>query len=354
MSDLDFSIGLAVGVQTALGTPNATIAALTGALTSADGIVLGDRESGDAESGITVPNYDRIAREVARVPASFTEQDDSFLRLAVTSLAITWQMKGNGATATPAAGEAKPLAGIDALLEMAGLIGANGTNPVYEYTPRHAGSAAPGATRYGTIKHWMGDMSWVYQDCILDSLVIVPTPGDLALVTANIKVGSHDPATQFNGADTFPTFDYTTQASLSAPVVQGVAHAWGTTRGFESMTITIENDTSDVQDSNQANGLRAVQNGRKVTAAGTVFVDDADSDMEFQNAIATVAPTVDLSFQLGDVAGATDTINAWLVELNNLRVSTMKLNKLGAVTAVEFTAKSTGVTAGSEAKLTAN
>ena len=49
----DFLIGAAFGTQSTRGTADATIAALTGALTEADGLVLGDPESGEGESGLS-------------------------------------------------------------------------------------------------------------------------------------------------------------------------------------------------------------------------------------------------------------------------------------------------------------
>ena len=76
----------------------------------------------------------------------------------------------------PPAGEAKPDAGIDARWQMAGFVGANGTNPLYEYTPRHAGSSG-GSTIYGTLKLWIGDLSFVLWDALIESLSIVINAG---------------------------------------------------------------------------------------------------------------------------------------------------------------------------------
>lgn len=342
MADQNFNgVALAVGIQSGLGTVNATIAALSGSLTSADGIVLGDRESGDANSGIVLPTIERVERALADL--GFTRQAGVFQRASVNDLAITFPMKGNGVTATPSAGQAKPLAGIDALLLACGLSGANGTSPVYEYTPA-------GSTVYVTVKLWVGDLSYVFMDCV-GTLTVVPTPGDIMLATVALQVGSLN---AFADGVTFPTLNYGTQASLSAPIVQGVSHTWSTARGFNELSITNENEIEEIEDSNQASGIRLVQNSRQFNVEGIVFVDSADSDFEHQNVIATAAPTADMTFQLGSVAGAGNTINGVKVELNNVQLETAKDVKLGTALAKQIAGYCTGASANSEFKLTFN
>ena len=77
MADQNWNIGIAIGVQSAFDTINATVRDLSGSLGVSDGIVLGDLESGDAESGITVPDIERIFRAVADV--GFTRNFSTFL-----------------------------------------------------------------------------------------------------------------------------------------------------------------------------------------------------------------------------------------------------------------------------------
>lgn len=342
MADQNFTgVALAVGVQSALGTVNSTIAALSGSLTSTNGIVLGDRESGDANSGVTLPTIERVERALADL--GFTRQAGSFQRSGVSNLAITIPLKGNGVTATPSAGQAKPLAGIDALLLASGFSGANGTSPVYTYTPS-------ATTTFATVKLWVADLSYVFMDCLV-TFSLNPQPGDIALATFTISVGSLN---AFADSVSFPTLDYGTQSSLSAPVVQGVNHTWSTTRGFNDLTITNSNSIAEIEDSNQATGIRLVQESRSFDVSGTLFVDGADSDFEHQNVVATAAPTADLSFQLGTVAGASDTINAVLVSANNVQLTSAKDVQLGTVLGKEIAGYTTGATANSEFTLTFN
>lgn len=352
MADETWAIGFAVGVQSAFGTPNATISGLSGSLGVSDGIVLGDAESGDAESGIVTPTIEGFYREVADVSGSFTKSADSFLRADVNSLAITVQLKGNGATATPASGEAQPDAGIDALLQMAGMTGANGSNADYEYTP-----TTGTGTIYGTIKLWIADLSLVFTDVLVDSAVLTFEPGDAAVVTFNLNVGTHDPSTDFSDGVTFPTFNYGTQASLAAPAIAGVNHTWGSARGFNTLTVTIAQNIETFGDSNVATtGQRQSQTQRLITVDGTIYVDTADSDHEYQNLTGTSAPTDDLSFQVGTANGAgAGTLNAAKVECNNLQSTSIKHNRIGTATVVELSAaQATATTAGGEFKLSYN
>ena len=334
MADESFVTGFAVAAQTVLGTAVIDPQWDTATVAFGDGAVLGDRESGDAESGITLPEFARVARARADVAGSFTRQPGSFTRTDVNSLAITIPMQGNGITATPSVGEAQPDVGIDTLWQMAGLVGANGgAQAEYDYTPR-IGTTGPPVTLYGTVCLWTGTHRWYLQDCICDSTVIEFTPGGIALATFNIAVGS---VNQFDDDITFPTsFTYNNQATVSAPSIGGVAStAWDVTKGYNTLTVTINQEVVDVEDSNQATGIRKVQNARTINVDGTIFLVAADSDFEYQNLIDPAAPTDDLIFQVGTATTGATAMNAFQLSLNNLQTSSLKYNRLGAETVVE-------------------
>jgi len=357
MADQAFTIGMAVDVQSAFGTPNSTIAALATNVAATDGAVLGDKGSGDAESGISIPQIVPIFREVAAVAGSYTEQADSFQRASVEGFSVTFPLQGNGVDATPSAGEASLATahkGIHAILYSLGLIVANGSAPAVEYTPRFAASSG-GGTIYSTVKIWIGDLSFVFTDCLVDTASMVFTPGGNGLLTANFKVGKHDPATDFADGVTFPTFDYGSQASLSAPTVEGVAFTWGEVRGFETLTVNVSNEVAEFGDSNvESTGIRQSQTRRIFTADGRLYLNDADSDFEYQKTISTAAPTEDLSFQLGTPA-TTGIINGVKIELNNLQSKGVKYDRIGSAMVAELSgAKATDTSPGSEFKLTFN
>lgn len=356
MADETFQVGMAIGIQSGT-TVNATIAALDGttALASSNGIVLGDKGSGDAESGITIPDIEQIVREVATVTGSFTQQADAFLRAAITGFDVTIPMQGNGATATPAVGEAQPLAGPDVLWQIAGLTGANGgANAEYDYSP-----TTGTGTLYATVKLWVGDHSFVFKDCVCDTTTLEFTPGGSALATFAMRVGSLNAFA--TGIGTLGTWDYTTQASLANPPVEGVAFTWGTGHpssgsGFESLSVTISQPISTFGDSNVATtGTREIQTGRVFTVDGRLFSSDADSDYDYQNLISTSAPTDDLSFQVGTAQTGAGTINAFLVECNNLQAKAIKYDRTGSLVVAEISgAKCTATSDGGEFRLTFN
>jgi hypothetical protein len=359
MADQSFDgVVVATGVQTAFGTPNATISGATGALTSvAHGIILGDKESGDAESGIAIPNFEQIARLVADVPASFTKSAQQLQKVDVTSFAVTFPLAGNGETFTGAAREAQFAGtheGIEAVLESMGLIGAAGTSPVEEYTPRHTASAG-GTTIYSTWKIWHGPLEMVFSDCLIDNAAFVFTPGGNCLITADIAVGTYD-HTVDPEVDSFPSStDYGSQATLAAPTIEGVAFTWGMVKGFENLTINVVSDTEKFGDSNvDVSGERQAQTGRSFTVSGTLYIDDSDPGFHIDQLRSATAPTANLSFQVGTVT-ASGIYNAYKIECNALQPESLKYNRIGSTLVVEINnAICTGLTAGSEFKLSMN
>lgn len=341
MTEVAFAVGAAFGVQSVRGTANSTIAALSGALGVADGIVLGDPSGGVGESGVTLATARRL-REKARISGSFTRAPSDFLEHVIDSFEIVIPLKGNGATATPAAGEAKPDAGIDALWQAVGWTGANGTNPVYEYTPASA--------QIITAKVWFAGLAWILKDLVGD-WVISATPGEIATLTCTLS-GKIDgtPA-----AATFPTFTYGNQSSLSAPNVETTGHNWGISaevRSFTAMEITGTNSIDEIPDSEASGGLRPVQTDRQIDIASTVFLSDTDLDFEIGQLLLTVEPTDQMDFRLGTAAGATDTINGVLMEVTNPEARLTALEKQGDNAAYAYELTAVDGVANNEMKIT--
>ncbi len=357
-------LAIAVGVQDGFGSPNTTIRGLTGTIDETDGFILGDKNSGDADSGISSPSLDGVFREVAMVAASRTERADSFQKLAVSGFSVTFPMQGNGATSTPTVGEADMATlfpGYEAIYEMIGFIGADGGSGCeHDYTPRHDGSTggagADGILVHGSIKCWQGDLSIFFQDVVVSSASVVPEPGGNALITVNFEVGSVPTAYILDGV-TFPTLTFGAMEDNAAPVVEGVGFsAFGQVRGFENLTITIENTITPFKDSNVAtSGERQVHVRRQFLVSGTLYINTSDSMAAATQLISSSAPSDDLFFQVGTIATAALTIEAFRWDLFNLQPKSIKYNRIGDALVVELTnAKATGTSAGSEAQLTFN
>jgi hypothetical protein len=351
MADESFEgVALAIGVQSAFGTENTTVSGLdsTSATDLADGFVLGDAESGTAESGITLPSNVGLFRSVAKVAASFTERADKFQKIEVNGLAISWVMQGNGSSGSVAAGFAAVdgiIPGLDAILQCAGLEAANSTSPTVQYTPR-------GTTIFSTIKLFQADQSFVFTDCLVESLDLAFTPGEVVIATANFTVGAFDAENDVGADLTFPTLDYEEMSSLTGPTVEGVAFAaFGQTRGFESLSISIANTVEKFGDSNvETSGQRQAQTKRVVSVTGTIYCHEDDSDAALAQLISSTAPTADLSFQVGTAVTSTaDTYNAFAIEVHNLQPKDIKYNRIGDDLAVELNdSKATSTTAGEE------
>jgi len=355
MADETFDgVCFAIGEQSALGTVNSDINGLSGTIDETDGCVLGVRTAGDAESGVTLPTLTRAGTEKALL-ANFTRQPTTFLRADVSGLSIAIEMKGNGATITPAAGECKPLAGtatdecVYALWTSSGFTGANGSNPVYEYTPAAAAT-------YATIKVWAGDQSWTFLDC-LGNVVIDLTPGGTGIATFSYEVGS-----LYAQADavTFPTVTYGTQSTLSAPVVQTPetddTHEWpdGTAKGFNSYSLAVNNNLEKIGDSNQETGERVILTGREIALTQRTWILEADTDLEYEELILEVISTNAIATQVGDIGGAADTANAYKIEILEPEVSSIKYDRLGTELVVDSVVEARSDAAGGEFKLTFN
>ncbi|MEE9547419.1 MAG: hypothetical protein V3V65_07970 [Hyphomicrobium sp.] len=300
-------IATAVGVQSAFGTPNSTVAGLdhTGSPSLADGHVLGDKGSGDSESGISVPNIVGDYLPVAQVSASWTESADKFQKALAEGFTFSWVMQGNGDSGgTPGDADLSVIMpGLEAILECAGLTGA---------------------------------------------------PGGKCIATATISVGTYDHTTAITGF-TFPTIDYEEMVDLAGPTVEGVAHtAFGHVRGFEDLVITISNPVETFKDSNvDVTGEFIAQKERIISVGGRIYVDSADDDAIHAQLKALVAPTDTLSLQLGTAGAAA--LNAMLFEVFNLQPKDIKYGENGDFLIVELgDSKATGLTAGTEFQLTMN
>ena len=351
MADQEYEIGMAVGVQADIDTLNGTISALAGTLDETDGIVLGDPDSGDFESGISAPSFVRESREQSDVEGGFRSRHGTFLRVDAQGLEITWAVKGNGTTSTGGAGEAKPDPGIDALHEMGGLAGVNGAGEIYEYTSRTNASAG-GIVRYGTVKLWVGDLAWVLKSCTCSSLKFTVQPSGIILATAVIDVGNVE---SFTDPVTFPTFDYGNQESLQPNTVENVTTSFGAVRGWESLEFELATELFRSQDSARTGGLRTAGSGREVNVTSRLYVASSASGFEYLRVVETAAPTNDLGFQLGTAAAGSGTINALLVDVRNVEVASMKPTPEGDVMIADIEGRATSPIAGnSEIGITYN
>lgn len=333
-------MAVAFGVQSAEGTVNGTIKALSGALALADGIVKGHSDVGQYESGLEFTTG-RRGRSRGFASGGFTWTGDDFLEEEVRTFALTFPLAGpRTAASTPAvdADFAFPNdVGIDAILRAGGLGGAAwGAGVGEEYTPQNA--------EYVTAKLWLEGQHWVLMDCIC-SLSFTLTPGEIGLVKATFQ-GTVESV----GTGTFPTLTYGVQDSVSPPVVESMTPVFGVglgTRGWSELEISIDNEIEAVADSAAVGGRRAVQQGREITISMRQFDTDTDEDFVQSNVRQTGTPTDDLTATTGATADGEDAIH-YALDVANIQLDEQTPDRVGGSSAPQITGRASATTDGGE------
>ena len=355
MAKFNFAFAAAVAAQSGLGTVNGTLAVLSGAVASKDGLVLG-RPTGLGNSGFSFKEK-RNLLENADVAGSFTKVASQFVREEVSDFGLEMYLKGAAQTlgATPVDGDFSYTGGtparapgIDAILQSGGLIGgAWGTGVGWQYG---TGAAIP-----CTIKVWVGAgtscQAWVLMDCFCDWEMDL-TPGSIGILKPKFSVGS---VWGYNITESFPTVDYGTQASVSAPVVQSVANAWGLAgalRGFSALKIKCKNSLSTIPDSNATGGGTIGQDDREITVEASIFADSAGEGFARANLVNTVAPTDDMAFQVGATGVTGQPGLAYAIAANNLEVQEYNPDAAGVSQIDVVKARCTGAAANTEFSMT--
>lgn len=309
MAKYDFDVAVAFAPQTAEGTYDTTLDAISATLdgdpdATDDGLVLGDPESGIRQSGLDF-RVGRRRREKAFVGSSFTRPLDDFLAAEVRTFSFSFPFCGNRGTttATPVDGDFQPLRGIEAILNGAGIVAAAWGSGV-GYSCKF-GSPNP----FSALIYYFGNRLELL-DCRCSSLTIDFTPGSIAVATAEIQVGSiKDPAATPVSVVSLPTLDYGPQATVSAPTIESVANGWSATRGFSTLALTISPSIQDFGDSNATDGIVKEQDDRETTIEATLYADDAGSGevYELDQIFQTSSGGLDqLSFQVGTDASGSD------------------------------------------------
>jgi hypothetical protein len=282
---------VAFATQTDTDAYDPTLDAIAGTIIASDGLLLGDAESGVKGSGLDL-TLGRSFRDKAFVSGTFTRSISDFLKAEVRTFTFALPWVGNRAlaTATPVDGDAVPLAGMDALLEGAGMVGtAWGAGVGHSYV---FGSPQPISA---LVYHSGNRLELMNCRC---SLAIDFEVGGIPILTATVEVGSIKDHALANipGSTT-----YGPQQTVSAEVVEGISNDWGDTRGFSEATLAITPTFEDIPDSNQTPAVRIRQTDREVQFSGTLYADDTSDDgYEYSQMIEPTQANLDqLSFQVG-------------------------------------------------------
>jgi hypothetical protein len=294
----DFDIAMAFAPQTGEGSYDGTLDAISATLNTADGLLVGDANSGIAGSGLNL-TVGRKSEDKAEHDGSFTRPLSDWIEAEVRSMSVAFRFCGNRSTlSTPTDADYAPIRAIDAILNGAGLVGAawaSGDGWSYKF-----GSPNP----FSGLVYYYGNRLELL-DCKCSTLTIVYTGNGYAIATADVIVGSiKDPAAKGFATASLPTVTPGVQTSVSAPVVEGVAFTWQEAKSCQTIELAISQDIEEFPDSNAATGLYKEQQSRETKLALSMWPDTDDKVMELDQAYADVVGDLDaISWQVGSAAG---------------------------------------------------
>lgn len=322
MAKFNAEVAVAFATQSAEGTYNATLDAITTTLTAADGLLLGDPESGVNSSGLSF-GAQRGKRDKGFVSGSFTRPLSDFLKAEVPTFTFAVPFCGNRAdtTATPVDGDFPALTGIDALLEGAGMVGTNWASGV-GYSYKFGSAALP----ISALVYINGNRLELL-DCRC-SLSIAYEAGNIPILTATIEVGSIKNHAE---ASLPSTLTFGEQATVSAPTITAVANQWQDSRGFQTATLSIAPAIEAISDSNQLTGEVKEQTDRTVSLSATLFADDTTNRIyEYSQLTETSAANLDpLSFTVGAAAVGSDPALAHTISIPTPELDTWTPDAFG-------------------------
>ena len=294
MAKFDGSTAVAFATQSAEGTYNTTLDAITTVLVAADGLVLPTEE--------VKVKFARDEEGPAAVAGSFTKPLGTFKRRTVSSLEVAVQFCGNRSNASnpPVDADFVPITGLNALLQGVGMTGAawgSGVGQLHVYASPNPISCLlyHNGRRYELL------------DCRVSGEINFDS-GSVPIFKAKVEVGSIKDQTEV-GLPT--TLTYGVQATVSAPIVESVANLWSTTRGFATLKLSFDQKIDDVPDSNVATGFLKDKTERVTGIDVVIYTDDADEDFaDTQLAVTSSGALAQISFQVGASGTASNPMKA--------------------------------------------
>lgn len=336
MASIDFLLGAVFKSQTTRGTATSMPAigsgsGTGGAIDETDGAVLGSSGSGVGETGIAFALSKDYSDKVVNT-GSFSRNFANYLGQRVDSFSIVIDLKGNGGTASDpiVAGDFAHDAGIAALWRAAGLTD-NQTTGGNAMTPR-ATQLVTAALYFGNEGSNGGRVILRDVECSSWSMQLIP--GQVGTVTFEFVgvVDSYDEG----GSWPATAFEYGTQATLSAPIVQNVGFAWGPDTpadreiGFSTFTMTQTNAFEEIPSSNSSTGTTQRQTGRETRVEATIDGESTGFLYELnQLAESNIANAEALDWTIGTAATAGDTINAISLSVPDPELISLTPNRLG-------------------------
>lgn len=303
MAKVNEDVAIVVGKQTDRDTvnttvQNATAGVATDSLTAAQSVLFD-------EDSLSL-SFDRTESTEPVISGSFTKRA-GYLQRIQPAFSFTTNAMGGARAAFPTISGQWDLSTAQELLYLGAGLSGTSADPTTTY--------ALGDLTYLTLKVWRGDQSWVFPGCFLDPTWTF-TPGEKATIAWTVLC---DDIT-FDANDTFPTslvYDGSLPAggtqTAAPPVLKGAgSEIAGLTRGFQSGTLSLSNQSDSYPDSNAANGVVFEQTGREIRFSGDWYADSTQTDdsgnpdattADFYNLESDVTSSTTLTFDLGTAVG---------------------------------------------------
>lgn len=259
---------MAFAPQAAEGTFEPALETAVGvdSVATSHGLLLGDPNSGQFESGIDWTLGTRRSPK-ARLGGGFTRPLGDYLGMEARNLSIAIPFCGNRAdlSGAPADGEFAPIQGLQALLHGAYLSGADwatGLGRIYQPDPF--------VIPFCGYVWWNGSRAkFLDARC---SFEIRYVAAEIPVLSCVIEPGQIVEAVR---ADIPATRDYGVQATVSAPAAIETAMTWGphlaTDGGFSELALTANIAIDDIGDSNKETGLVKSTTEIEWGLSGTIY-----------------------------------------------------------------------------------
>lgn len=350
-------VAAAFAPQTAEGTLDTTLDGITTTLSgdpngTDQGLLLGDANEGLSKSGLTLA-IERVLDEQSVYSGSFTRGLGSLLRPNVSRLQFAFPFCGpRRTTTTPVDNDFRPLRGVDALLQSAGLLSAAWGSGV-----GHSVAFSASALPCSALLYLWGNR-YEMLDCRARSFEIAFAGGKVPKATVDLAVGSiKDPTTTPLSVASSPTLTYGAQATVAPPVANAVGFLWrgqNPSVGLQEITLSIQNQVSEFGDMNATYGVVQEIEDRTVEAQGLMYVEGASTAevFEFEQILAdAIGDLTALSFTVGTAAGASSPAKAVYVSIPSPEVIDVDYRNIGSKAAVQVTLRARASAANGELEL---
>lgn len=298
MAKYDGRVAVGFGIQSAQGTYNATLDALTTTFAgdssgTDEGLLLGTSGSGINGSGLSL-TLGRKATEAQIIQPSLTRPLSLFEAREVTSLSFAFEFGSNRALTTAGAtvdADFVPLVAIDAILKSLGM-----TSSVLTKGQRYRFSDA--TPPYLSIIAWVHTNRYKFQDCLPNTLTINFAAGKTPTAVVDCSVGAVQTVVQAS----IPTLSYGNQTTVTPKIVENVGFSWEHVRGFSTLQLAISQSPSKEPDSNLTDGISIEAGNREVTISTLMYGDNTGSNQIYasEQLLVTDAANLDpMFFQIG-------------------------------------------------------